>query len=275
MAVENLPYQIDHVPSGWRWKLCFAAAVALAVTGCKSTDKTRLSLFGARAKPVVTGSIPNTSPSLSRTRKLAARWRARPGHAGIGLAYAKHLRSLGSHAQARAILRKTVQRNPKNRDVLIAYANELARAGELKAAFRLLQRAHRHGAPDWRVYSAQGTVYDRMGAHNQARTAYGYALKLAPQNPAIHNNLGMSLALSGQLKQAETTLRAGLALPGAAPRVRQNLALVVGLQGRFAEAEKIAASDLPPHMVQANIAYLRQMLSQPNRWQALKKLNKS
>jgi Flp pilus assembly protein TadD len=44
--------------------------------------------------------------------------------------------------------------------------------------------------------------------------------------------------------------------------VRQNLALVVGLQGRFAEAETIAKGDLPADEATANVAYLREMLSQ-------------
>ena len=54
-----------------------------------------------------------------------------------------------------------------------------------------------------------------------------------------------------------------------APRVRQNLALVVGLQGRFDEARKIASEDLPPDQVDANLAYLQQMLAQPNTWKQL------
>jgi Flp pilus assembly protein TadD len=45
--------------------------------------------------------------------------------------------------------------------------------------------------------------------------------------------------------------------------VRQNLALAVGLQGRFEEARDIASRDLPPDTVEANLTYLRSMLSQP------------
>jgi Flp pilus assembly protein TadD len=47
------------------------------------------------------------------------------------------------------------------------------------------------------------------------------------------------------------------------------LALVVGLQGRFDEAKQIASEDLPPEQVEANLAYLQQMLSQPNTWKQL------
>jgi Flp pilus assembly protein TadD len=43
--------------------------------------------------------------------------------------------------------------------------------------------------------------------------------------------------------------------------VRQNLALVVGLQGRFSEAEEIVKADLPADEAAANVAYLKEMLS--------------
>ena len=76
--------------------------------------------------------------------------------------------------------------------------------------------------------------------------------------------------MTGHFPGAEKMLRELMHTPGAdAPRVRQNLALVVGLQGRFDEARKIASEDLPPDEVEANLAYLQQMLSQPNTWKQL------
>jgi hypothetical protein len=66
---------------------------------------------------------------------------------------------------------------------------------------------------------------------------------------------------------------AGLGLPrwvlGFLVSRRQNLALVVGLQGRFPEAEQIARRELSPQQADANVAYLRGMLSQQNSWQKL------
>jgi Flp pilus assembly protein TadD len=124
---------------------------------------------------------------------------------------------------------------------------------------------------DWRSYSALGSAYDQQGIYDKARTAYQQALTIEPDNLTVLNNLGMSYALQGDLKEAEKTLRMADALPKAAsePRIRQNLALVVGLQGRFEEASAIASKDLPPQQVEANMAYLKTMLSQPNTWQQL------
>ena len=75
------------------------------------------------------------------------------------------------------------------------------------------------------------------------------------------SNLGLSYVLSKDLPKAEETLRRAYASPGADARVRQNLGLVVGLQGRFAEAETIVKADLPADEAEANVAYLKQMLS--------------
>jgi len=56
--------------------------------------------------------------------------------------------------------------------------------------------------------------------------------------------------------------------------VRQNLALVVGLQGRFDEADRLVSAELTREEAQANVAYLRSMLSQTNTWKQLKQADK-
>ena len=57
---------------------------------------------------------------------------------------------------------------------------------------------------------------------------------------------------------------------GATSQIRQNLALVVGLQGRFDECRALFAAELPPDEVEANMAYIRALLTQQNRWDAIK-----
>jgi len=48
---------------------------------------------------------------------------------------------------------------------------------------------------------------------------------------------------------------------GASPRVRQNLALVVGLQGRLAKLKPSLKADQPAGEAEANVAFLKQLLS--------------
>jgi Flp pilus assembly protein TadD len=133
-----------------------------------------------------------------------------------------------------------------------------------------VRRAQTPEYPDWRLMSAEGAILDQIGQKEDARQIYRKALDLKPNEPSILSNLGMSYVLSGDLKTAETYLRSATQQPNSDSRVRQNLALVVGLQGRFEEAEQIASQELSPEQAQANVTYLRSMLSQQNAWSQLK-----
>ena len=194
----------------------------------------------------------------------AARYRASPNDPAVAVSYAQALRGRGLRAQAVAVLEQTAIRYPKNMAVLGAYGRALADNGDFKQALEVLNRAHTPEQPDWRILSVQGTVLDQMGRHEEAQRYYATALKIVPDEPSVLSNLGLSYALSKDLNRAEQTLRQAAAKPQVDPRVRQNLALVVGLRGRFAEAESIAKSDLPPEEAAANVAYLKQMLAQPD-----------
>jgi Flp pilus assembly protein TadD len=169
------------------------------------------------------------------------------------------------------VLATLYQYHPDDPTLLGTYGRELAQAGRPEEAQPVLTKAIAAGGTDWRLLSAMGSVLDQQAKYNEARDYYQRALKIAPGNVAVLNNLGMSYALEGDLKQAEKTLREASGLPAgnSEPRLRQNLALVVGLQGRFDEARQIASSDLPPDQVEANMAYLQKMLAQPNTWQQL------
>ena len=112
---------------------------------------------------------------------------------------------------------------------------------------------------DWRVLSAQGMVADQTGDHARAQGLYDAALKIAPNEPRVLSNLGLSYALARQLDAAETTLRLAAAQPRADARVRGNLALVLGLKGRYDEAERVLAEDLGSAEAAANVQSLRAM----------------
>jgi Flp pilus assembly protein TadD len=120
-------------------------------------------------------------------------------------------------------------------------------------------------------------AYDQQGQFADARASYQAALAAKPGDASVLNNLGMSYALEGNLPEAEHTLRQAAAQTRGAEgaRLRQNLALVVGLQGRFDEAKAIISKDLSANEVEANMAYLKTMLAQPDPWQQLKQPAKS
>ena len=83
--------------------------------------------------------------------------------------------------------------------------------------------------------------------------------------------MGLSYAMTSDLRAAEQHLRRAVTMPGATSQIRQNLALVVGLQGRFEESRAMYAAELPPDQVESNMNYVRGMLTQQNRWDAVSK----
>jgi len=159
------------------------------------------------------------------------------------------------------VLEQATIAHPANKPLLAGYGRALADNGNFQQAFDVLTRAHSPDNPDWRILSVQGTALDQLGRHDEARRYYASALKIAPDEPSVLSNLGLSYVLSRDLPKGEETLRRAYASTRADARVRQNLGLVVGLQGRFAEAESIVKADLPPDEAAANVAYLKQMLS--------------
>jgi Flp pilus assembly protein TadD len=110
-----------------------------------------------------------------------------------------------------------------------------------------------------------------MGRPTVARDRYAKALAIAPGEPTVLNNLALSYLLAGEMQEAERILREASQSPKATSRIRQNLALVVGLQGRYDEAEQIARAELDERQAEANIAYLRAMMSQADTMKKKKK----
>ena len=226
-------------------------------------------LGGCQTMSDITGSITSKSepaPGADTDPRRAVdvygdRYRANLKDADAALAYGQALRATGQRAQAVAVFEQATIAHPGNRALMAGYGRALADNGNFQQSFDVLSRAHSPDNPDWRILSVQGTALDQLGRHDEARRYYDSALKIAPEEPSVLSNLGLSYVLSKELPKAEEILRRAYAGGKADARVRQNLGLVVGLQGRFAEAETIVKGDLPPDEAAANVAYLKEMLN--------------
>ena len=198
------------------------------------------------------------------------RFAANPGDEKSAYAYSRALVAQDQRAQAVAVLQKAVLANGSSSFLKGELGKAMAANGQFNEALSVLAQAHSPERPDWRLLSAQGAIYDQIGRSDTAREHYQAALVIAPGEPSILSNLGLSYALTGDLARAETFLRQSTATGKADERARQNLAIVVGLQGRFDEAQIIARQDLPPEQAEKNIQLLRSMLSQANTWNTIR-----
>jgi len=240
--------------------IVLAGALGVGLAGCNTTQPTRPTQMTA-ALAVATAGVGTDRRSAVA---WAERYRANPNDPEAVVNYARALRAYGQRAQAVAVLEQASIQHPKDRGLLGAYGRALAEVGNYKRALDVLDHAHTPADPDWRILSAQGAALDQMGRHDEAQRYYATALRIAPDEPSVLSNLGLSYALSKDLVRAEATLRRAAVQSRVDSRVRENLALVMDLQGRAAHAEGLAHPDLPAADV--NVAYLRQVLAQQNGW---------
>jgi Flp pilus assembly protein TadD len=262
---------------GWRMRrLAAVSAVAvLAASGLSACTNT--GALKGTSDPITTGSTAAgggapAEPSVKQMATTRQAWEADRTSVPKGLAYAGELMKFDQDREALQVVSTVADANPNDMQLASYYGKILIQSGEFADGEKQLRKVIAADKADWRDFSALGSGLDQQGRHDEARRMYETALAQRPDEISVLNNLGMSYALQGDLKNAEAILRKTSDLPGskANPQVRQNLALVVGLQGRYDEAQQIASRDLPPDQAQANVAYLKQMMSQSNTWAQLK-----
>lgn len=264
--------------------LATALCSVLAFSGCASTGTTPKGTASAtsdanRSKNVA--ALREAAISSTKTQDYvaaAAYWGSlydtNPNDTEAALSYSKALRQIGSVAQAMTVMQRTKQAGGQdNPDVLAEFGKALAAGGQPDQAQANLSRANQLKPGDWTVLSAEGVALDQLGRYKEAQALYGEALKIEPGNPSVLTNLGLSYAIEGNLDDAETVLRKAVADSRANASARQNLAVVLGLKGNFDEATRLARADLPVDVADGNIAYLREMLTQPALWKQMETLD--
>ena len=200
--------------------------------------------------------IANRLDPLARSAFWAREVDKDPADAEAGVQLAAALRALGRFPEASDTADKVLVVHPDDVDALLEKARASVGAGKGFYALEPLRHAQALAPRDWRVYSLLAVAHDQNQQPDAARAAYGQALALSPDNPAVLSNLGLWYATHGQRSVAETYLRRAVAQPGAQAQERQNLALVLGMEGKLAEAETLMREDLPPEVAASNMAYL-------------------
>lgn len=180
--------------------------------------------------------------------------------------YGQALRNVGSTDRALKVLAQAAQENPQNAEVLAEYGKTLTAANRATEAAPLLDRAALIEPKNASILAAEGVALDQIGDHVGAKTRYKAALAIDSDSVTTLNNYALSCLLTGDLDQGVSLLREAMEMPGAGAQVRQNLALALALQGKYEEAERLASTDLLPQAAANNIAYVRELLGQPARW---------
>ena len=230
---------------GWAFRcpqLLSASLLALALAGCQSTASQGPTYTGSISSgAVLTGSDLTPEQALAAVQKWGAAYGRNEKDKLAALNYAAALRAAGETAQGVAVMRKAAIYHATDREVLAGFGKALAADGKFQEALGTIRRAQRTDNPDWQLLAAEGGILDSLGRHPDARKLYRQALILAPGEPQILNNLGLSYVLTNELDEAEKVLQQAAASPKATVKTRQNLALVLSLKSKGGGAVKVSA----------------------------------
>ena len=159
---------------------------------------------------------------------------------------------------------------PQDFEVLGAYGKALADDGQFEQAKDVLARSYTPERPDWTIMSVQGSVADRLGDHEAAQKFYADALKIAPGEPSVLSNLGLSYALTKQLPEAEAALREASGEPA---RRRARAAESRAGAGARRQVRRGRTGEPARHdarrQASANVDAIKQMIAQNDSWRDL------
>jgi tetratricopeptide (TPR) repeat protein len=153
--------------------------------------------------------------------QAALGWLARHDTAGHGpLAESTAIRALAAAGDAKSARRRAARlaADPSAQDLAgtqAQLAEAAARLGDPAAAIAAMREAVRRAPGVARIRTSFGNLYEASGRWPEAVAEYREALRLAPVDPRLANQLAMALALSGErsnLQEALTLAEAGLAL---------------------------------------------------------------
>ena len=99
-------------------------------------------------------------------------------------------------------------------------------------------------------------AFDRLGRFAQAEVHYEKALKLAPREPKVWNDVGYSYYLQGRWSDAERALKTAATLAPDDDRIRTNLGLTLAAAGKTNEAFPLLSQSTGDATGHANLGYL-------------------
>ena len=150
---------------------------------------------------------------------------------------------LGQRYAAEGSFHRVVALDPGNRVALLGLA-KLALAEHPADAERQFDVLAAADANNTDALVDLGVARDMQGHHSAAQDAYRRALAIAPDLASAQQDLGLSLAMSGQAAKGVQVLGAVAGDGGGDRRARDNLALALTLNGRTAEAGRVLREEL-------------------------------
>jgi Tfp pilus assembly protein PilF len=151
---------------------------------------------------------------------------------------ADNFQKVGENERAIQAYRAILINHPENAEVSYRLGKLQASLGRDAEAMETLVAGLEYSPKEPRLLNVIGVLKDQEGDHSTAQFYYRESLTQDPNNASVENNLGLSLALSGQASEAVALLEEVVSEPGSSDVSRRNLELAYAKA-----AEESAAAD--------------------------------
>ena len=141
------------------------------------------------------------------------------------LILADNFQKVGENEKAIQSYRAILINHPGNAEVSYRLGKLQASLGRDAEAMETLVAGLEYSPKEPRLLNVIGVLKDQEGDHSTAQFYYRESLTEDPNNVSVENNLGLSLALSGQASEAVALLEEVVSEPGASDVSRRNLEL--------------------------------------------------
>ena len=166
---------------------------------------------------VLPGAVPanqfQEAKSSSRPRGSLGAPRADASPSESGIDRARHLLGKGSTAEAIALLRSIVEKNPQNADAHLLLGTALALVPQRSEALAAINQAIRLRPNSAAAYNTLGVVFGRFTEPEAAREAFEKAIELDPQLVEARIHLSLVLAQRKEFDSASQQLQRAKNLP--------------------------------------------------------------
>ncbi|MEX0298922.1 MAG: tetratricopeptide repeat protein [Kordiimonas sp.] len=160
------------------------------------------------------------------------------------IAYARVTGLLGAHDRSIAMLSALLEKHPKNAAVRSALAQVNIRLGRFKLAMLVMKPLLDAESASADTLDLGGRLAQIGSAPGLARSYFGRALDLQPQNSGYLRNMALSFALEGEYQTSVAMLQKSMDKAAGLMPGRQSLALVYALSGQYSSALQLARGSM-------------------------------
>ena len=215
----------------------------LAVAACTQPrgDGGTSSLSGESTQRVAQAAV--ESGDLAMAEQLYAQASAAsPSDAAAQLRYADILMRRGRTNEARELLRTHLQTVSDPLQLHDGLGSIYVLTGDPAHAIPEFDAVLAGKPNDVRALVNKAIALDLLGRHSDAQILYRQSLALVPDDPAVINDLALSMLLAGRPQEAEQVAAPLRSQPDIAPRIRAGLGVVLAANGDVAGARALAGA---------------------------------